>query len=83
MCCIRLVYSVQPRVQLDRALCRHYCLLVRLSSSAECVRREKVTGAVASSLCIRSRRAVGREVAAAQLALLRCSSGFIIECLYS
>ena len=37
-------------------LCRHYYLLVRLGSSAECVRRRRVTGAVpvTSSLCVRS-----------------------------
>ena len=46
---------MQPRVPLDRVPCRHYCLLVaRLSSSAECVRRRRVTEAVTSSLCVRS-----------------------------
>ena len=67
-----IFYSMQPRVPLDRALCRHYCLLVRLSSSAECVRRRRVTGAVTS---VRS-ACCWEEVAAAQLALLRCSPGF-------
>ena len=43
---------MQPRVLLDRALCHYYCLLTRLSNSAECVRRRGAMGVVTSSLCI-------------------------------